>query len=153
MDSVGLIFTRSYHSTLIIRELTNGRLLSRRRLSVASCPRSTSRTIWRQNLITIPGRRLTQSNFLVTFLCICRNNIIDISLKETARGSTREMPNLRETRNCIAYAYRKGFIYEREFVLLYDANRSKNPDFPHWNYERFELDELTNSECNAEFRF
>ena len=32
-------------------------------------------------------------------------------------------------------------------------NRSKNPDFPYWNYERFELDELTNAECNAEFRF
>ena len=60
---------------------------------------------------------------------------------------------LRETRNCIAYAYRKGFINDREFVLLYDANRSKNPDFPYWNYERFELDELTNAECNAEFRF
>ena len=42
---------------------------------------------------------------------------------------------------------------DREFVLLYDANRSKNPDFPYWNYERFELDELTNAECNAEFRF
>lgn len=63
------------------------------------------------------------------------------------------MPNLRENRNCIAYAYRKGFINDREFVLLYDANRSKNPDFPYWNYERFELDELTNAECNAEFRF
>ena len=34
-----------------------------------------------------------------------------------------------------------------------NANRSKNPDFPYWNYERFELDELTNAECNAEFRF
>ena len=43
--------------------------------------------------------------------------------------------------------------HDREFVLLYDANRSKNPDFPYWNYERFELDELTNAECNAEFRF
>jgi len=63
------------------------------------------------------------------------------------------MSNLRETRNCIAYAYRKGFINDREFVLLYDANRSKNPDFPYWNYERFELDKLTNAECNAEFRF
>lgn len=110
-------------------------------------------TIWRQNLITIPGRRLAQSNFLVTCLCLCRNNIIDISLKETARETTREMPNLREARNCIAYAYRKRFINDREFVLLYDANRSKNPDFPCWSYERFELVELTNAECNAEFRF
>ena len=29
---------------------------------------------------------------------------------------------LREKRECIAYAYRKGFINDRQFVLLYDAN-------------------------------
>ena len=63
------------------------------------------------------------------------------------------MPNLRETRNCFACAYRKGFINDRKFVLLYDKNSSKNPDFRYWNYERFELDELTNAECNAKFRF
>ena len=130
------------------RELTNRRLLSRRRLLVTSCLRSASRTIWRQNLITIPGRRLARS-FLLRCLCLCWKNVIHITVRET----TREMSNLRETRNCIAYAYRKGFINDREFVLLYDANRSKNPDFPYWNYERFEPDELTNAECNAEFRF
>ena len=32
---------------------------------------------------------------------------------------------------------------------MYDANRSKKPDFPFWNYERFQPDELTNDE----FRF
>jgi len=37
------------------------------------------------------------------------------------------MPNFREMRACIAYAY--------------------------WNYERFDLDEKTNDECKAEFRF
>ena len=113
-----------------IRELTNRRLLSRRRLLVTSCLRSMPCTISRQNLITIPGRRLARSIFLVPCLCLCWRNIIDISLRET----TREMPNLRETRDCIAYAYRKGFINDIEFVLLYDANRSKNSDFPYWNY-------------------
>ena len=34
-----------------------------------------------------------------------------------------------------------------EFVLLYDFV------VPYWNYERFELHELTNAECNAEFPF
>ena len=144
--------TNRFHGAVRLfsnRELTNRRLLSRRRLLVTSCLRSASRTIWRQNLITIPGRRLARSIFLVRCLCLCWKNIIHITVRET----TREMSNLRETRNCIAYAYRKGFINDREFVLLYDANRSKNPDFPYWNYERFELDELTNAECNAEFRF
>lgn len=63
------------------------------------------------------------------------------------------MPNSRETRICIAYAYRKGFINDREFHLLYEANKSKNPEFPYWNYERFDLDEMTNAECKAEFLF
>ena len=116
---------------------------------MTSCLESASRTISHQNLITIPGRRLARSIFLVPCLCLCWRNIIDISLRETSR----EMANLRETINCITYAYRKGFINDREFVLLYDANRSKNPDFPYWNYERFELDELTNAECNGELRF
>ena len=40
--------------------------------------------------------------------------------------------NFRENRECIAYAHRKGFINDRQFFLLYDANTSKNPDFPYW---------------------
>ena len=115
---------------------------------MTSCLGSASRTISRQNLITIPGRRLARSIFLVPCLCLCWKNIIAISLRET----TREMPNLRETRNCIAYAYRKGFINDREFCCMMRTGK-KNPNFPYWNYERFELDGLTNAECNAEFRF
>jgi hypothetical protein len=63
------------------------------------------------------------------------------------------MPNFRDTRMCVAYAYRKGFTNTREFVLLYDANTSKKNEFPYWNYERFDLDEMSNAECKAEFRF
>ena len=48
-----------------------------------------------------------------------------ISFRET----TREKQNFREGRNCIVYAYRKGFIKDREFVLLYDANRKKKTIF------------------------
>ena len=44
-------------------------------------------------------------------------------------------------------------ISEDEFLLLYDANNSKNPDFPYQNYEHFHLEELDESECLAEFRF
>ena len=107
---------------------------------MTSCLRSASRTIRRQNLITIPGRRTGAQYFPRT---------VFVPLLEEYHTYNRK-------RNCIAYAYRKGFIdeiYRREFVLLYDANRSKNPDFPYWNYERFEIDELTNAECNAEFCF
>ena len=63
------------------------------------------------------------------------------------------MPNFRENRECIAYAHRKGFINDRQFLLLYDANTSKNHDFPYWKYDRFDLDELgmTSAKLNSDF--
>ena len=39
------------------------------------------------------------------------------------------------------------------FLLSYDANTSKNPDFPYQYYGHFDLEELDDSECLAEFRF
>ena len=44
-------------------------------------------------------------------------------------------------------------VYQQEFAILYDAHKSTNPEFPYWNYERFDLDEKTEDECMAEFRF
>ena len=63
------------------------------------------------------------------------------------------MPNYRENWECIAYAYRKGFISDRQFVLQYDASTSKNQDFRYCKYDRFDLDELGNDQCKAEFQF
>ena len=37
-------------------------------------------------------------------------------------------------------------INDRQFLLLYDANT-------YWKYDRFDLDELGNDQCKAEFRF
>ena len=34
-------------------------------------------------------------------------------------------------------------INEKEFVLLYDCHKSTNPEFPYWNYDRFDLDQTT----------
>lgn len=64
-----------------------------------------------------------------------------------------KMSNFRENRQCITYAYRKGFINNRQCVLLYDDNTSKNLDFPYWKYDQFDLDELGNDQCKAEFQF
>ena len=63
------------------------------------------------------------------------------------------MANFRETTACIAYAYRNRFINQREYVLLYVLHKSKNPEFPHWNNERFDFDQKTSDECKAVFRF
>ena len=32
-------------------------------------------------------------------------------------------------------------------------NTSKTPDYPHWNYDRFDLDTWTDDECKTDLRF
>ena len=63
------------------------------------------------------------------------------------------MANLREVRECLLLGYDLNLLNDEEFMLFYDLNSSKNPDFPYWRYERFDLEELTDDECKAEFRF
>ena len=63
------------------------------------------------------------------------------------------MPSLREVRECLLLAHAQNVLDDEEFVLLYDMNSSKNPDFPYWNYEKFNLEFMTDDECKAEFRF
>ena len=40
-----------------------------------------------------------------------------------------------------------------EFLLLYDVNTSKNPDFPYESYGKFDFNDMDDSECLSEFRF
>ena len=37
--------------------------------------------------------------------------------------------------------------------MLYYHNTSKNPDFPNWNYQQFDSEDLSDEECKAEFCF
>ena len=48
------------------------------------------------------------------------------------------MTTFRKVRDLLLTSFDDGDISEDEFLLLYDVNRSKNPDFPHQNYEHFE---------------
>ena len=50
----------------------------------------------------------------------------------------------------MSYAF--DLIDDFEFAVMYDVNRTKNSDFPYWNYT-FDLDKLTDDECKADFRF
>ena len=43
-------------------------------------------------------------------------------------------------------------ISDEEFLVLRDSCRSKNPDFPHSSYARFDLENIDETECLAEFR-
>ena len=63
------------------------------------------------------------------------------------------MATFRKARELLLASFDDGDISEEEFLLLFDANSSKNPDFSYQNYEHFDLDGLDESECLAEFRF
>ena len=63
------------------------------------------------------------------------------------------MASFKKTRELLVESFVDGEINEDEFVLLYNANTSKNPIFPYENYEKFDFDSLDPAECKAEFRF
>ena len=63
------------------------------------------------------------------------------------------MPNLREVRDALLTAYNLEAIDDAEFALLYDLNTSKNLEIPYWQYAAFDLENMHEDECMAEFRF
>ena len=63
------------------------------------------------------------------------------------------MTSFKDARNLLLESYNDGIIDDDEFILLYEGNFSKNPEFPHEDYERFDLNAMDETECKAEFRF
>lgn len=63
------------------------------------------------------------------------------------------MASFAEVRDLLLIAFSEDIVNEEEFVLLYDLNTSKNPPFPYWKYDRFDLDNFTEAEFKADFRF
>ncbi|XP_068737629.1 trichohyalin-like [Montipora capricornis] len=59
----------------------------------------------------------------------------------------------KDLRNSLIIRYDDGFIDDEDFILLYDLYSSKDLDFPYDVYAPFDLDELDEAECVAEFRF
>ena len=83
-----------------------------------------------------------------------RRRVIEESFLFTCQPSLESaMATFSKVRELLLVSYDDGDISEDEFLLLYDVNSSKNPDFPYQNYEHFDLEELDESECLAEFRF
>lgn len=60
--------------------------------------------------------------------------------------------SFKETRNLVLECYVGGVIDKDDFMLLYNTNQSKNPEFPHENYKLFNFDALDPLECVADFR-
>ena len=61
------------------------------------------------------------------------------------------MTFFKNARDLLLESYDEGAINEDEFLLLYETNYSKNPEFP-YKHLKFNLEELTKAECFAEFR-
>jgi len=63
------------------------------------------------------------------------------------------MVYLRDIREALLFAHTSNLIDDAEFALLFDVNRSKNPDIPYWKYHKFDLDSLADDECKTDLRF
>lgn len=57
-----------------------------------------------------------------------------------------------EIRELLLISYDSDIISDDKFCLLYDNFTSKNPDFPYDSYDRFDLQNIDESECISEFR-
>lgn len=62
------------------------------------------------------------------------------------------MNKFKSLRELILLSYVNNTISDDEFVLLYDAYQSKNPDFNYEYYDSFDLDDIDDADCKAEFR-
>ena len=59
------------------------------------------------------------------------------------------MNSFNNVRELLLLSYVNNVVSDREFVLLYDAYQSKNPDFNYHQYKPFNLDNIDSAECKA----
>ena len=63
------------------------------------------------------------------------------------------MAAFREAREALVLAHDFDlFNRDRERLILYEFNFSKNLVIPYWKYNKFELDSLSDDECKSEFQ-
>ena len=62
------------------------------------------------------------------------------------------MAALADVQELLVDAYFDDLLDDEEFVLFYELNRTRNPPFPYWKYDPFDLNQMTEAECKAEFR-
>ena len=63
------------------------------------------------------------------------------------------MASFKETQELLCYCYAENMLEDEEFLMLYDVNQPKNPTYPYWTYQSFDLEELFDDDCKTEFRF
>ena len=63
------------------------------------------------------------------------------------------MPTFLNAQIALLESYMHGEIDDHDFLVLWQVNLSKNPDFPYEDYGQFSLDKMDETECRAEFPF
>ena len=63
------------------------------------------------------------------------------------------MASFKMTREMIVTAYVEKLLTDEEFLFLYEANKPDNLELPYYEYEEFNLENITEAECKTEFRF
>ena len=53
----------------------------------------------------------------------------------------------------IVIAYAEKLLTDEEFLFLYEVNKPVNLELPYYEYEEFKLENISEAECEAEFRF
>ena len=61
------------------------------------------------------------------------------------------MTSFKETRDFILLCYDQGILNDEEFLVLFKQYKSPSLDLPYSVYTVFDLDEMEDDECLAEF--
>ena len=59
----------------------------------------------------------------------------------------------KETEDFILLCYDQGILNNKELLVLYEQYKSPSLDLPYSSYPLFDLDDMEDDECLAEFRF
>ena len=62
------------------------------------------------------------------------------------------MTSFKETRDFILLCYDQGILHDEERLVLYKQYKSPSLDLPYGSYPLFDLDDVEDDECLAEFR-
>ena len=53
------------------------------------------------------------------------------------------------TQDALAFMFTEDVIDEVEFSMLFETVNKKNPSFPYWSYDRFDLNRVTDEEFKS----
>ena len=64
----------------------------------------------------------------------------------------KKKTSFKETRELTLLCYAENLLSDDEFLVLWENNQSSKPDFPWDSYGPFDLENIDEAECKAEFR-